>query len=262
MKIKNLFFIDRFGNKSKIAIIFNLILITVFIFTLIAYSFYKIGYNFRWEDTLFTYYPKFLFGFFMTVKLSFFSLIISLFIGTFIAFGTHSTFLPYYFFSKGYVETIRGTPLIVQIYIFFYVIGTALNIENRYIAGIFIMSIFSGAYVAEIIRSGIESIGKTQLDTAKALGFSQFDKYRYIILPQLMKRIMPPLAGQAASLIKDSSLLSIIAVNEFTKNIQEIDSLTFAPIENYFVLAIGYLILTFPISLISKKLEKRYNYET
>ncbi|MGL4687970.1 MAG: amino acid ABC transporter permease [Fusobacteriaceae bacterium] len=260
--MSSIFFKDRFGNSTLKTKIFNMGILIFVILGIILYSFNKIGYSFRWADTLFTYYPKFIYGFFMTINLSFFSLLMSLIIGTIIAIGSISNFLPYYYFSKGYVEIIRGTPLIVQIYIFFYVIGTALNLENRYISGIMIMGVFSGAYVAEIIRAGIESIGKTQLDSAKTLGFTTYQKYRYIIFPQLIKRIMPSLAGQVASLIKDSSLLSIIAVNEFTKNIQEVDSLTFAPIENYFILAIGYLLLTFPISVLSKKLERKYSYET
>ncbi|MGL5174832.1 MAG: ABC transporter permease subunit, partial [Cetobacterium sp.] len=94
----------------------------------------------------------------------------------------------------------------------------------------------------------------------KALALTKAQTYRYIILPQVIKRVMPPLAGQFASLIKDSSLLSIIAVNEFTKNVQEVDSLTFSPIENYCILAVGYLVLTYPISHLSKYLERRYNY--
>ncbi|MGL5123655.1 MAG: amino acid ABC transporter permease [Fusobacteriaceae bacterium] len=260
--MSNIFFKNRFGDSKKSAKMLNIGILILGVLGIIFYSFNKIGYTFRWEDTLFTYYPKFIYGFFMTINLSFFSLVISLLVGTIIAIGSISNFLPYYYLSKGYVEIIRGTPLIVQIYIFYYVIGTALNLENRYVAGIVIMGIFSGAYVAEIIRAGIESIGKTQLDSAKTLGFTTYQKYKYIIFPQLIKRIMPSLAGQIASLIKDSSLLSIIAVNEFTKNIQEVDSLTFAPIENYFVLAIGYLLITFPISIISKKLERKYSYET
>ncbi|MCJ8343814.1 MAG: amino acid ABC transporter permease, partial [Cetobacterium sp.] len=183
-------------------------------------------------------------------------------VGPITAFFTKSKILFLRYMSKFYIEIIRGTPLIVQIYIFFYVIGTAVDIENRYVMGILIMSLFSGAYVSEIVRAGIESIDKSQYETAKALGLNKFQLYRYIVIPQLMKRIMPPLAGQFASLIKDSSLLSIIAVNEFTKNVQEVDSLTFAPIENYLVLALGYIILTYPISYFSKRLERKFAYES
>lgn len=95
-----------------------------------------------------------------------------------------------------------------------------------------------------------------------AVGFTTLQKYRYVIFPQVIKRILPSLAGQLSSLVKDSSLLSVIAVSEFTLNIQEITAINFRTYENYIVLAIGYLLITYPISLISKWLEKEFSYET
>lgn len=261
--LKSLFFRENREQESHRAVeVLNILLILIVIFSIFYFAFGRLEYNYMWKETIVEYRYKFIKGFFITVVISFFSLFCSLIIGTLMALGQRSTFLPLYYFSKFYVEFIRGTPLIVQIYLFFYVIGTAFNIGDRYVMGILIMASFSGAYVAEIIRSGIESIGSSQLETAKALAFTPFQTYRYIILPQVVKRITPPLAGQFASLIKDSSLLSIIAVNEFTKNVQEVDSLTFAPVENYFILAVGYLVLTYPISHFSKYLERKFSYET
>ena len=257
------FFFRRAG-ESDVGVgvrIFNYALILLGIYFLLKFSFARLNYTYMWRDTVVEYRYKFIFGFFITIVISFFSLLCSLAIGTFFALGQKSNLLILHYFSKFYIEAIRGTPLIVQIYLFFYVIGTAFNILNRYMMGVLIMAVFSGAYVAEIIRAGIESIDSSQIETCKALGFSKYQKYRYIIFPQVVKRIMPSLAGQFASLIKDSSLLSIIAVNEFTKNVQEVDSLTFAPIENYFVLALGYIMLTYPISRISKILERKFSYE-
>ena len=257
------FFLRGIGEScvSRRVRVFNYALILLGVYFLLKFSFAKLNYTYMWRETVVEYKYKFVFGFFVTIIISFFSLLCSLAIGTFFALGQKSRLLPLHYFSKFYIEVIRGTPLIVQIYLFFYVIGTAFNIVNRYMMGVLIMAVFSGAYVAEIIRAGIESIDSSQIETCKALGFSKYQKYRYIIFPQVVKRIMPSLAGQFASLIKDSSLLSIIAVNEFTKNVQEVDSLTFAPIENYFVLALGYIILTYPISHISKILERKFSYE-
>lgn len=259
---KKIFFLDEDGKTHSAVSLLNLMVIMAIIGGIFYFSFKKLDYEYRWYDTVVVYRKKFYLGFILTMVLSFFSLVLSLVIGTAMGMGKRSHFLPLRYFSHIYIEGIRGTPLIVQIYLFFYVIGTAVHLENRYLMGILIMGLFSGAYVAEIVRAGIESIGASQLETAKALGFSKFHLYRYIIFPQVIKRVMPPMAGQLASLIKDSSLLSIIAVNEFTKNVQEVDSLTFAPIENYMVLAIGYLVLTYPISVFSKKLERKYAYET
>ena len=150
----------------------------------------------------------------------------------------------------------------VQIIFFFYIITPSLGLTNRYFIGVSILSIFSSAYVSEIIRAGIESIGESQHESAKAVGFTTIQKYRYVILPQVITRILPSLAGQLSSLVKDSSLLSVIAVSEFTLNIQEITAVNFRTYENYIVLAIGYLLITFPISIISRRLERKYKYET
>ncbi|SJZ55590.1 amino acid ABC transporter membrane protein, PAAT family (TC 3.A.1.3.-) [Cetobacterium ceti] len=262
-RIKKYFLLDNEKDKiSKNINLFNIILVFLLFGGVLYFSFSRLDYTYRWKDTIIAYREKFWIGFWMTVNISFFSLIASVTVGTITAFFTKSKILFLRYMSKFYIEIIRGTPLIVQIYIFFYVIGTAVDIENRYVMGILIMSLFSGAYVSEIVRAGIESIDKSQYETAKALGLNKIQLYRYIVIPQLMKRIMPPLAGQFASLIKDSSLLSIIAVNEFTKNVQEVDSLTFAPIENYLVLALGYIILTYPISYFSKRLERKFAYES
>lgn len=214
------------------------------------------SYDFHW-DSVYQYRQKFINGFSTTIYISFFALILSFFIGLFFAYGQNSKFILLRFFSRFYIEIIRGTPLLVQILIFFYIVATNLGLDNRYIVGIVILALFSGAYVSEIIRAGIFSISKEQYETSLSLGFTVFQTYRYIIFPQAYKRIIPPLTGQFASIIKDSSLLSIISVNEFTMNAQEVNSYTFSTLESYIPLAIGYLILTYPISLWSRNLEKK-----
>jgi polar amino acid transport system permease protein len=225
------------------------------------FSFNQLQYNFQW-DSILAYKAKFIQGWFTTIIISIFALIVSFIVGVFFALAHRSRFLPLRFFSRLYVELIRGTPLLVQILVFFYVVADAFQIENRYIAGVLILAFFSGAYVSEVIRAGIESIEGAQLESARSLGFTRYQTYRYIIFPQVFKRILPPLAGQFVSLIKDSSLLSVIAVREFTMNAQEVNSFTFSTLESYLPLAFGYLILTYPISWLSKYLEKKYSYET
>lgn len=217
-------------------------------------------YNMKWSS-LSAYSGKILSGYEMTLVITFFALIVSLLLGFILAFLSKSKILIVNYFVKTYVEIIRGTPFLVQIIVFFYIITPALGFNNRYVIAVAILAIFSSAYVTEIIRAGIESIDKSQHETAKAVGFTMIQKYRYVILPQVIKRIMPSLAGQISSLIKDSSLLSVIAVSEFTLNIQEVTAINFRTYENYILLAAGYLIITFPISLISKRLERKFNYE-
>ena len=218
--------------------------------------FSNITYNFNWAQ-VYEYKQKFINGFIMTVVISFFALILSFIIGLFFAYAQNSKLIILRFFSRFYIEIIRGTPLLVQILIFFYVFANNLGFENRYIVGTVILAIFSGAYVCEIIRAAIESIEKEQFETSFSLGMSNYQMYRYIIFPQAFKRMLPSLTGQFASIIKDSSLLSIIAISVFTMNAQEVDSITYSTLESYIPLAFGYLILTYPISYYTKSLEKR-----
>jgi len=216
--------------------------------------FTAISYEFHW-DTIYEYKQKFIDGFLMTIYISFFALILSLIIGVIFAYGQNSKFILFRFASRFYIEVIRGTPLLVQILIIFYVFANNLGFDNRYIVGTVILAMFSGAYVSEIVRAGIKSIHRGQYESAKSLGFSPFQSYMYIIFPQAYKRILPPLTGQFASIIKDSSLLSIISISEFTMNAQEVNAYTYSTLESYIPLAIGYLALTYPISFYAKRLE-------
>ncbi len=152
--------------------------------------------------------------------------------------------------------------MLVQVLVFFYVVASAFQVENRYLVGILILSLFAGAYISEIIRAGIESIGQTQLDSARAIGLTPAQTYRHVIFPQALRQTLPPLTGQFVSLIKDSSLLMIIGVNEFTLNVQQVNTYTFSSLEGYLPLALGYLLLTLPLSLWIRRLEQRITYAT
>ena len=144
----------------------------------------------------------------------------------------------------------------------YYVVANGIGLQDRLVAGILILSLFGGAYLAELIRAGIESIPASQLESARAIGFTSWQTYRIVIVPQALRQILPPLTGQFASLIKDSSLLSIIAIGEFTLAAQQVNSATYRTLESYLPLALGYLALTLPISLLSKFLEQRLRYES
>ena len=226
-----------------------------------AFSFHQLEYRWNW-DAVYKYRAKFVQGWLVTVLISVAALMLSTAIGTVFALARRSHVPLLRAIAAIYVELIRGTPLLVQILIFFYVVAEAFHVSNRYFVGILTLSIFSGAYISEIIRAGIESIGKSQLDSARAVGFTRRQTYRYVIFPQALRQTLPPLAGQFASLIKDSSLLSIIAINEFTLNAQEVNAFTYSTLESYLPLAIGYLVLTLPISLWARRLEARMHYET
>ncbi len=155
-----------------------------------------------------------------------------------------------------YIEVIRGTPLLVQIFIFYFFLGTVLDI-SRNVAGISALAIFAGAYVAEIIRAGIQSIPKGQTEAARSLGMTATQNMIYIVLPQALKRVLPPLAGQFISLVKDSSLVSVIAITDLTKSGREVITSTFATFEIWFTVALLYLLLTSVLSQLIAWVERR-----
>jgi len=226
-----------------------------------AFSFHQLTYHWNWAE-VYKYRAKFVQGWLVTVFISMAALGLSTLIGTAFALARRSRIGVVRAVAAIYVELIRGTPLLVQILIFFYVVADAFHVSNRYFVGVLTLSFFSGAYISEIIRAGIESVGKSQLDSARAVGFTPGQTYRYVIFPQALRQTLPPLAGQFASLIKDSSLLSIIAINELTLNAQEVNTYTYSAFEGYLPLAVGYLVLTLPISLWARRLEARIRYET
>jgi polar amino acid transport system permease protein len=237
---------------------FNILLVFAVLSLLFCAVFFTQVYH--W-DVLSKYRIVFLKGWVATIFIALVSLVLSLLIGLVASLMRRSKILAVRYFSKVYVEVIRGTPLLVQLLFFFYVVASAIGIESRFLVGIITLSIFSGAYIAEIFRSGIESIRKTMLESATAIGLTTWQTYRYVIYPISIRQILPPLAGQFASIIKDSSLLSILGISEFTYAAQQVSSATYSTLECYFPLAIGYLILTFPISFFSRFLEKRTRHE-
>src|SRR5580765_2379859 len=243
--------------------IINFLAALLFIALVFSFSFSQLRYQWNWT-AIYAYRQKFLEGWLTTILVSLASLGLSTAIGLSFAAARRSAFLPLRYFSQIYVELVRGTPLLVQILIFFYVVAPAFQISDRYRVGvgIFILSFFSGAYISEIFRAGIESIGQSQLESARAIGLTRAQTYRYVIFPQALRQTLPPLAGQFLSLIKDSSLLSIIGISEFTLNAREVNSVTYSALESYLPLAVGYLILTLPISLWTRYLERKHKYET
>lgn len=195
-------------------------------------------------------------GLLVTLQLSAISLIFATIIGLVVALMRISS-NP---FSKNisllYVEIIRGTPLLVQIFIVYFFIGTIFDLD-RFTAGIVALSMFSGAYVAEILRSGIQSIPAGQMEAARSLGMTYPKAMIYVILPQALKRTLPPMAGQFINLIKDSSLVSVISITDLTKAGREVVSGTFATFEVWFAVAALYLLLTSSLSWGVQRIEKR-----
>jgi len=230
--------------------------------TLICFfSFSQLRYNWNWQ-TVAGYSGFFLRGWWTTLKVASLALVLSTLIGMLAALARRSGFLVLRALSRLYVELVRGTPLLVQVSFAFYVVADAFHFQDRFTVGLLTLSLFSGAFISEIIRGGIESVGASQLESSRAVGLTRFQTYRYVIFPQAIRVILPALAGMFANLIKDSSLLSVISIEEFTWSAQQVSALTYSNFECYIPLAIGYLVLTLPITLWTQWLEKRTRYET
>lgn len=253
-------FISDKKNVHPVKAALNMLLLGALLTVAFWYALSKIGivFDFSFLPLL---HRRILEGFLVTIALSISSLLLSLILGVASAVLQDSRILMLRYLAKGYVTFIRGTPLIMQIYLFFYIAGTALGIDNRFICGVLILSVFEGAYISEIIRGSLLSMDSTQLEAAKAVGFTKKQTVTLVVLPQLVARTLPALTGQFASIIKDSSLLSMIAVIELTQTMREISATNFKLFECYLFLGLLYLILTLPISLASKRLEKRFQYE-
>ena len=207
-----------------------------------------------------------LIGLWLTLKLSVMATIFGVLIGVAGGLARISSNPAFKWTTIVYVEIIRGSPLMVQILIWYFVLGTVINDLlatygmgriSAFWYGVASLACFAGAYVTEIVRAGIQSIHRGQTEAARSLGMSYAQCMRHIILPQALRRILPPLAGQFISLIKDSSLLGIIAIRELTKAAREAVSASLQPFEIYLVVAVLYLVLTFSLSMFVQHLERR-----
>jgi arginine/lysine/histidine transport system permease protein len=204
--------------------------------------------------------PRLLQGVIATLKIAGIGCFIGLILGTLLALmqTSHNKFLR--IMVAFYVTIIRGTPMLIQILCAYYILPQCgIRLEALSVA-IIAIGLNSAAYISQIIRSGITSIGIGQFEAAKVLGFSTIDTTRYIILPQALRTVLPALGNEFVTLVKDSTLASVIGVAELTKQGTSIISITYDAISIYFIVALLYLIITSTVSLIVAQLEKRTAY--
>ena len=232
----------------------------------ISLSTSKVGYNWQWYRV-----PRYLFrveegrlvagelidGLLFTFKISGISLILSLSIGLATAFVRLSVSFMGRILSRVYLEIIRNTPLIVQIYLVYFVIGPIIGL-GRFTSAVLALSLFQGAYLSEIFRAGIVSLNKGQWEAAHSLGLSTFNTYRDVILPQAIRRILPPLTSQVITLIKNTALVSVVAIGDLALQAQVIAADTFLTFEIWFMTALIYLVITVPLSTVVNFMEKRF----
>ena len=202
--------------------------------------------------------PQFLRGVWWTAQLAFLSLLFGLPIGLLLALARVQSSKLLKAPAAFYVEVMRGTPLLVQILFIYFVLPTFGISIPAFWSGIIALTLNSAAYIAEIFRAGILSIDAGQMEAARALGMSHAQAMRRIILPQTFRRVVPPLTNEAIALLKDSSLVSVIGLTELARTGQELASRNAAPLTIWPMVAIFYLLLTFPLTRIAEYLERRW----
>ena len=205
-------------------------------------------------------------GLWLTLEVSALAIIFGILLGLFTGLARISDNPALRWGAITYIELIRGSPLLVQIFLWYFVVGTVINsilaqsglgqISPLWF-GVMALAIFTGAYTAEIVRAGIQSVHRGQMEAARSLGMTYPQAMRKVILPQAFRRILPPLAGQFISLVKDSSLLGVISIRELTKASREVVSSSLQPFEIWIVCAILYLVLTFTLSMFVQHLERK-----
>lgn len=195
-------------------------------------------------------------GLLVTLKISAMAAVIAFILASILAFMRISNFQFLKDIATFYIAVMRGTPLLVQIFIFYFIIATIFNLE-RFMAGAVSLGLFYAAYIAEVLRGAIQSVDKGQYEAAKSLGMNYMQTMKSIIMPQALKRALPTLVGEIIAMVKDSSLVSVISITDLTKVGREIVANTFSPFETWLIVAAMYFAVTFLLSILGRKLENK-----
>lgn len=256
--------------EKKIPIIYSIasILFVFLIGFLLNYSFGKLDYE--WEFSFLKEYfwvmednepGIILLGIWGTFYISVLSIFFGSFLGLAVGLALLSKEKIFRTLAVIYVDIFRNTPVLVQLYIAYFIVGTAFDLSPE-AAGILTLSLFCSSYIAEIFRGTIEEFEKGQISAAKSMGLTGLQISIYVIAPQAFRRMLPPTVGQFVSLVKDSSLVSVVSVNELTKSAMNVVAVSFKSFETWFVIAIIYFVLNLVLSSFGRYLEKRLRFGT
>ena len=204
-------------------------------------------------------FPLLLIGAGVTIQITVLSTAIGFVIGLIVGVARISNLRVLRMLAEVYVEFFRGTPLLVQIFLFYFALPVITGQRiDPFIAAISACGINSGAYVAEIFRAGIQSVDDGQMEAGRSLGMTWLQTMRYIIVPQAFKRVIPPLGNEFIAMLKDSSLVSVIGFEELTRRGQLIIAKTYGSFEIWMSVAVIYLVMTLTISRFVAYLERRF----
>ncbi|MEO9898196.1 MAG: amino acid ABC transporter permease [Paracoccaceae bacterium] len=256
-----------------------------------------LNYNWRWEripNYLYRYKESedrwvanlLVQGLYATIRISIYSSILALILGVILGIARCSANLTIRMLARTYLEFLRNVPPVVVIFIFFFFLSeqliSALNMESwargiarsdnnavwtflfgdmrrfpALISGVIVLALFESAFVGEIVRAGIQSVDKGQREAARSIGMSTYQELRYIVLPQAMRKVLPPLTNQFITLIKDSSLVSLISVPDLTFKTVELVASTRMIFESWLTAAAFYFVICFGLSMLFRRLEKK-----
>ena len=245
------------------------------------------NYILRWDADKQSWVANLLLqGLITTIRVSIYASVLAVVLGVILGIARCSKNLAVRMLARTYLEVLRNIPPVVVIFIFYFFLSeqlvTAFNIEGwargiarqedneiwefffgdmrrfpQLVSGVIVLALFESAFVGEIIRAGIQSINKGQHEAAQSIGMGKFDQMRFIVLPQALKKVVPPLANQFISLIKDSSIISLISVQELTFKTVELVASTRAIFESWLTTAFFYFIICFTLSMLFRKLENK-----
>jgi len=243
-----------------------LIVIGAFVY-LIVDGTRTLGYHWQWYRV-----PRYLFefrdaglvagplfaGLMVTFKITCAGLVLAFAFGLVTALLRMSRSFTAHVLARAYLELIRNTPLLIQLFFLYFVLSPVFEI-GAFASAVLALSMFEGAYISEILRSGIVSVHNGQWEAAYSSGLNTYEVYRFVILPQALRNILPPLTGQAVSLVKDTALVSTIAIYDLTMQGQAIVAETFLAFEIWFSVAAIYLMITLGLSTLAHILEQHMN---
>ena len=192
-----------------------------------------------------------------TLEISALALLFSIPIGIIIGLGRISRNKFLQVVSTIYIELMRGIPLLVLLIWIFFVLGRFLNL-GAYWSAIIGLALFSAAFIAEIVRAGVQAVPKGQMEAARSAGMTHVQAMRYVVLPQAFRKVLPPLSSQFIILIKDSSLVSVVSATDLTLNAKNLVATTFRGLEIWTFVALIYLVMTLTLSLVIRAVEKRW----
>ncbi len=262
VQLKRRYFIFRSPWRD----IAQYVLLVAMIVWFMSVSTSQLGYNWQWFRI-----PRYLYriedgrlvagllieGLLFTFRISGVSLLLALGIGLATALGRLTDSFMTRAVTRIYLEIIRNTPLVVQIYLIYFVVGPILGL-GRFASAVLALSLFEGSYMSEILRAGIVSLKRGQWEAAHSLGLSTFDTYRDVILPQAIRRILPPMASEVITLFKNTSLVSLVSLSDLAMQARVIAADTFLTFEVWFTTAAIYLVFTIILSTIVNSMEKRF----